>query len=228
MKVLLLKSLCVLMVSVWAASCSSPEMQPVDEYCRLLEAADARDLVYMGAVPFARQPLVVGQWAEYLVVDGDKGPMRVRLSVVGKEGDTFRLHSRMELPTGPTDTEFLVKASRDSSARDVEFPAAPGQESTAPEDASSFGSKNFIGFLAESIRTKVSADRPLEITVPPGTFENTVKRRLTVEAPTSAFLHEWLNGKVPIGGVVKAETEDGAFRQVLMDFYTAGIVGAPK
>jgi hypothetical protein len=82
------------------------------------------------------------------------------------------------------------------------------------------GSGRILGFLAQGIRTRVTADRPLAVTAPAGTFENTVKRRLTVETPESAILHEWLSGKVPIAGVVKAETEDGAFRQVLLDVST--------
>lgn len=184
-----------------------------------LEASPPRqERSYAGRLPFARLPLEVGQWVEYLGRSEEGGPFLLRQEVVGREGGAFWVQQTHTTYWEQTTLKLLMDGLASANPKGVEvLKVLHGDPRGKVKDVSDLASE-LKELLAAVLPQKVTGDRGITVTVPAGTFSNTVLQRVGVDGP-----HQWFHSEVPIWGIVRTRIlEEGEIWE-LLDF---GLTGA--
>ena len=175
------------------------------------------DKSYSGKSPFERMPLAVGQWVEYLGFDEEEQPRRLHQEVVGQENGGFWIELNQTTYYAESPVKILVVDWDTEKARGMKVvQALRRDEGGKIKDDPELASALEVAFR-ERMDFKVNGDRVITLTVPAGSFENTIVRRVGAEQ-----VHHWFHSDVPLLGIVKALHAETGERWTLIGFGDGG------
>lgn len=177
--------------------------------------------------------LSVGQWVMYYT-QSEKSKSVSKTSIVGKEGEGWIIENYSLTETEEATTQICIsgmdKVSTSGNMDDIDILWVKTQKDGKIETIEGPVLSLMKGFYKKGltnlgINTSVSSDGG-SITVPAGTFSNTIKVKSEMSFLGSTHTSEgYLHPDVPINGLVKSVSSEDNFSTVLVDF---GKTGAQK
>jgi hypothetical protein len=169
-----------------------------------------------------RLPIAVGQWVEYRDVDAEGEPSRRRQMVVGEENGAYWLELEHQSYAGTSVVRTLLAADNWSQPSNIDVRRVVLQTVGEPaREMPVLITQLAVKPILASLQVQ-SWEGPIEaVTVPAGTFE---ARKISSHYEglfTSAEADAWINGHVPLTGMVEIHGEDGS-RSELVGFGTSG------
>jgi hypothetical protein len=173
-------------------------------------------------------PWAVGQWAKYKIVSGET-PSVVRYSIVGQEGEDFWMEILNSDYYQSGYQKWLVSGIDPGDPRNIEGLQVKRVFNWSPKS----GQKHSVEMpgiatgLAETALRSMAldiSDEPGEaVSVPGGRFDSRLLKTDVMVLGMHSESDVWMNGAVPIWGIVKTAATDGSHRMELIDF---GLEGA--
>ncbi len=160
---------------------------------------------------YAEFKLIVGGWAEYQVTAKGEQPSKMKIAIVGKEGDAYWYETVIETkqegraiikvlvsgnPEDPNNVKRVIVKTGNEPAMEI-----PSQMRQQPSEVQ----EQPVKVVDKGIET---------INVPAGTFTT---KRLQYQEPEEV-VDAWVNKDVPLYGVIKSQSKD--FEMVLIGYGT--------
>jgi hypothetical protein len=177
---------------------------------------------------FLPRPLVVGQWTQYKMVDGNGQPGFMTTKIVGADADAFWIETTHEGYTGKTTTKMLVFIGDRLNPQSFEIRALRMRDRNGNVNEINPQMLQMMQGMYRSALSMLSLSwqgQPQEdAVVPAGVFAGCFKAQTDAAwGPWRAASVSWSHPAVPISGLVKSQ---GIDHPTTMELVAYGDTGA--